>query len=119
MDYILIQKENLLERTREEYAVSLDEEGEKVEYPEEMSEEESLTTLEALQAAPLWFVPSHTLVEAALRIAASLDRPLGDGLSLALAVQSDCRLVTTNQALYDIVQGTPFSTHVKWVGDLR
>lgn len=85
----------------------------------EMSEEESLTTLEALQAAPLWFVPSHTLLEAALRIAASLDRPLGDGLSLALAVQCDCRLVTTNRALYDIVQGTPFSTHVKWVGDLR
>ncbi len=85
----------------------------------EMSEEESITTLEALKAAPLWFVPTHPLVEAALRIAASLDRPLGDGLSLALAVQGDCRLVTTNRVLYDTVQGTPFSTHVKWVGDLR
>ncbi|MDF1535122.1 MAG: type II toxin-antitoxin system VapC family toxin [bacterium] len=85
----------------------------------ELTQEESLTTLEALQAAPLCFVPASPLMEAALRIATSLDRPLGDGLSLALAVQSDCRLVTTSRTLYDIVRGTPFSVHVKWVGDLR
>ena len=85
----------------------------------EITQEESLTILESLQAAPLWFIPAAPLMESALRIASSLDRPSGDGLSLALAVQSDCRLVTTSQLLLDKVKGTPFSTHVKWVGDLR
>jgi predicted nucleic acid-binding protein len=85
----------------------------------ELTQEESLIVLESLQAAPLWLVPAAPLMESALRIASSLDRPLGDGLSLALAVQSDCRLVTTSQILLETVTGTPFSTHVKWVGDLR
>ena len=85
----------------------------------ELTQEESLTVLESLQAAPLWFIPAAPLMESALRIASSLDRPLGDGLSLALAVQSDCRLVTASSILFDTVRGTPFSTHVKWIGDLR
>jgi predicted nucleic acid-binding protein len=85
----------------------------------ELTQEESLTVLKSLQAAPLWFIPATPLMESALRIASSLDRPLGDGLSLALAIQSDCRLVTTSKVLLDTVKGTPFSTHVKWVGDLR
>ena len=86
---------------------------------EELTHEESLTVLESVQTAPLWLIPATPLMESAMRIASSLDRPLGDGLSLALAVQSDCRLVTTSRALYETVQGTPLSIHVKWVGDLR
>ena len=85
----------------------------------ELTREESLTVLESVQLTPLWLIPCLPLMESAIRIASTLDRPLGDGLSLALAVQNDCRLVTTSAHLLDTVRGTPFSTHVKWVGDLR
>ncbi|UCG39009.1 MAG: type II toxin-antitoxin system VapC family toxin [bacterium] len=85
----------------------------------ELGVEEAVVVLEAVRSAPVWLQPADSLLEPALRIAAQMDRPMGDGLVLALAVASDCRLVTASRKFYDGVQGTPFAAHVKWVGDLR
>jgi predicted nucleic acid-binding protein len=85
----------------------------------EFSADEGSQLLEAIRSAPLSLQPIHDLLEPAFRIACSLDRPLGDGLNLALAVASDCRLVTASRSLYDSLQDTPFSMHVKWVEDIR
>ena len=85
----------------------------------ECSTSEAIQILQAVGSSPLWLHPAEPLLEPAFHIASSLDRSLGDGLNLALAVATDCRLVTTRRTLYDGLQDTPFSIHLKWVGDLR
>jgi predicted nucleic acid-binding protein len=85
----------------------------------ECSTDEGSRLIEAIGSAPLSLHPIRNLMEPAFRIACALDRPLGDGLSLALAVAADCRLVTASRSLYEVLQQTAFSAHVKWVGDLR
>lgn len=73
----------------------------------------------AVQAVPVNIYPSKDLLEGALEITVAMDRPLSDGLNLALAVQQDCRLVTARKSLFETLQGTPFSVHVKWIEDVR
>ena len=85
----------------------------------ELTLEEGAQIVEAIESVPVRLQPSQPLLQPALRIAASLDLPLGDGLGLAVAVHCDCRLVTASRTLYDSVQGTPFAVHVKWVGAIR
>jgi len=85
----------------------------------ECSVEEGNRLIEAIGSAPLSLQPVKNLLEAAFRIACTLDRPFGDGLNLALAVAADCRLVTANRNLYDISRKTAFSPHLEWVEDLR
>jgi predicted nucleic acid-binding protein len=85
----------------------------------ECSTKEGARLLEAVRSAPLVLQPILDLLEPAFRISCAFDRPLGDGLDLALAVASDCRLVTASRSLYDGLQNTPFAVHVKWIGDLR
>ena len=85
----------------------------------ELSPDEGAQIIQAVQSVPVKLQPSQPLLESALRIAASLDLPLENGLGLAVAVHGDCRLVTAGRILYEKVQGTPFAVHVKWVGDIR
>jgi predicted nucleic acid-binding protein len=85
----------------------------------ELSPEEGAQIVQAVQSVPVRLQPAQPLLDPALRIAASLDLPLEDGLGLVVAVHGDCRLVTASRTLYEKVQGTPFSVHVKWVGDIR
>jgi predicted nucleic acid-binding protein len=85
----------------------------------ELTLEDCKEVFTAIQSAPVSTYPSQNLLEGALEITVGLDRPLSDGLNLALAVQQDCRLVTAKKGLFESLQGTPFSVHVKWVGDVR
>ena len=85
----------------------------------ELSPDEGVQLIQAVQSVPVRFQPSQPLLEPALRIAAAFDLPLGDSLGLTVAIHGDCRLVTASKTLYDRVQGTPFAVHVKWVGDIR
>ena len=79
---------------------------------------ESREVYAALSSMAVDIHPSRHLIEAALEIAAAMDRPLSDGLSLALAVRQECRMVTAGRELYDTVRGTPFAKHLKWIGDV-
>ena len=85
----------------------------------ELTLEDCRTVLSAIQSVPVSIYPSQNLLEGALEITVAKDRPLSDGLNLALAVQQDCRVITAKKSLLDTVQGTPFSVHVKWIGDIR
>lgn len=85
----------------------------------ELTLKECREVFKAVQSVPVSIYPSKDLLEGALEIAVAMDRPLSDGFNLALAVQQDCRLVTAGKKLHDTLQGTPFSMHVKWVGDVR
>jgi predicted nucleic acid-binding protein len=85
----------------------------------ECSTDEGIQLLEAIRSVPFWFHPVQPLMEPAYLIASTMNRPLEDGLNLALAVASDCRLVTARGILYERMQDTPFARYVKWVGDIR
>ncbi len=85
----------------------------------ELTREEGIRILNALRSSPVWIQASGPLLEPAFWFSSTMDRPLGDGLNLALAVASDCRVVTAAKAFFESAQDTPFATHVKWVGDLR
>jgi predicted nucleic acid-binding protein len=85
----------------------------------ELSPDETVQVVKAIESVPLRLLPSHALLEPSLRVAAVFDLPLGEGMGITAAVQCDCRLVTAARTLYDRVQGTPFARHVKWVGDIR
>jgi predicted nucleic acid-binding protein len=78
----------------------------------ELTLEDCREVFTAVQSVPVSTYPSQNLLEGALEITVGLDRPLSDG-------QQDCRLVTAKKGLFDLLQGTPFSVHVKWVGDVR
>ena len=84
----------------------------------ELTIDESRAVYAALSSMAVDIHPSRHLVEGALEIAAVMDRPISDGLGLALAVRQECRMVTARRDLYDIVQGTPFAKHLKWVGSV-
>lgn len=85
----------------------------------ECTREEGIRVLEAISLSPLRLHPSGPLVEPAFIVSTAIARPFTDGMNLALAVASDCRVITAAKDLFERVQGTPFAAHVKWVGDLR
>jgi predicted nucleic acid-binding protein len=85
----------------------------------ECSREEGIQVMEAIRSTPVWIHPSDPLLEPAFLFSSDMGRPLGDGLNMALAVASDCRLVTANRVFYEDVQDTPFARYIKWIGDLR
>ena len=85
----------------------------------ELMLEDCRMVLNAIRSVPVSIYPSQDLLESALEITVAMDRPLSDGLNLALAVQQDCRVITARKSLLDTVQGTPFSVHVKWIEDVR
>jgi predicted nucleic acid-binding protein len=64
---------------------------------DELSMDEALLATRLLQAADIEFLPAHSLLEAATRIAIELDHPAYDCLYLALAAERDCRFVTADE----------------------
>jgi len=85
----------------------------------ELTREEGVQVLNALGSSPIWIEPSEPLLEPAFWFSSTVERPLGDGICMALAVALDCRLVTASRKLFERVQGTPFATHLKWLEDVR
>ena len=63
----------------------------------ELSEEEAGFAARLLQAADIELLPTRSLLEAATRTAVELDHSAYDCLYLALAVERDCRFVTTDE----------------------
>ena len=62
----------------------------------ELSSGEALLAARLLQAAGIEFLPTHSLLEEAARIAIELDHPAYDCLYVALAAARDCRFVTAD-----------------------
>lgn len=86
---------------------------------DEISPEEAAEVMTALRSSPVALQSSEKLLAPAMEIAFIFDRRLDDGINLSLAVQHDCRLVTAQRELFETLQGTPFATYIKWVGDIR
>lgn len=71
-----------------------------------------------LRAAPVLLVPLEELIEAATRLAVTLDHSVYDCLYLALAVREHTRLVTADQQFARVVrEDKTLSDHLQLLGE--
>ena len=73
--------------------------------------------LRGFLAVPVDLHPSQNLLEPALEIANGIDRSVYDSLYLALAHLQNCRMVTADRRLHDVVHTGPFADSIRWVED--
>jgi predicted nucleic acid-binding protein len=75
--------------------------------------------MRALEALPMTFYPASVLAENAMTVACGLKRSFYDSLYLALALTTDCRLVTADRKLFDAVRdAAPVRKHILWIEDV-
>lgn len=67
---------------------------------------------------PLRIRSSESLLEGAWTVAERLDRSFYDSLYVALAVQTDCSLVTADCRLYNALRGDVLADNLLWVEDV-
>ena len=84
----------------------------------EISEAAADRIVAALRQAPLEIRPTAELVTAALPLALQGELTLYDAFYVALAVKSDCPLVTADPKLYEVLRGGHLADHALWIGTL-
>lgn len=84
----------------------------------ELSPSEGREVLAALDRVPLVVAPSRPLAAAALEIALALGRTVYDAIYVALAVASDCALVTADERLVRTLVKGPLARHVRSLAEL-
>jgi predicted nucleic acid-binding protein len=84
----------------------------------EIGEDEAHAVLAELRQVPFEWTPVAALVPAALTLALRADLPLSESLYLALALRSDCPLVTADPRLHDAARAGGHARHLLWLGDL-
>jgi len=86
---------------------------------QEVDEIEASKLLAGLFRLPLRITPSEILMESAMQIAMQYDRTAYDSLYLALAIQTDSRMVTTDKRLVNALAGSPLEKYVLWLGEVK
>ena len=71
-----------------------------------------------LAKQPIDIFPSSLVLEPALEIALETGRTVYDSCYLALAMLSECQLVTADQRLVNSLQGSRYARVVLWVADI-
>ena len=84
----------------------------------ELSPAEGREVLSALDRVPLVVAPSRLLAAAALEIALAHGRSVYDAIYVALAVASDCALVTADERLVRTLAKGPLARHVRSLAEL-
>jgi len=85
----------------------------------ELTVQKAQVILHALESLPLTLRPASVLAENAMTIACGLKRSFYDSLYLALAVMTDCRLVTADRKLFEAVKDSPpVKKHLLWIEDV-
>ena len=87
----------------------------KVQRAELMADEARLICA-GLDEQPIHIFPSSLVLEPALEIALETGRTVCDSCHLALAVLTECQLVTADQRLVNSLQGSRYARSVLWVG---
>ena len=85
----------------------------------ELSMEQAVEIIGALEALPLTQFPTRPLMAAAIDIACRTGRTVYDSVYLALAAHHDCRLVTADRRFINALRKTPLETSLLWVGDIQ
>ena len=84
----------------------------------ELTADEARLTWGGLEQQPISIFPSHVVLEPALEVAFDTNRTVYDGCYLALAMLTDCRLVTADRKLFNALQGGHYAAYLCWVADL-
>lgn len=83
----------------------------------ELTAEEARLIRKGLVKQPIRTFPSGLVLEPALEIALDTGCPVYDACYLALAMLSGCPLVTADQRLFNSLQGSSYSQHLRWIAD--
>jgi predicted nucleic acid-binding protein len=83
----------------------------------EITADDGREILRDLMVTPLDLHTVRSLVGPAFDIALATGRTVYDSIYLALATALGCKLVTTDQKLFNALQSTPFAGDVLWVAD--
>jgi predicted nucleic acid-binding protein len=84
---------------------------------DELTAEEARLIRSGLEQQALHIFPSALLIEPALEIALDTGRSVYDSCYLALALLTDCQLVTADRRLFNALQRTYYAVHLTWVTD--
>ena len=82
----------------------------------ELMADEARLIYAGLDEQPIHIFPSSLVLEPALEIALETGRTVYDSCYLALAVLTECQLVTADQRLVNSLQGSRYARSVLWVG---
>jgi predicted nucleic acid-binding protein len=84
----------------------------------ELTADEARLTWEGLEQQLISIFPSRVVLEPALEIAFDTNRTVYDGCYLALAILTECQLVTADRKLFNALQGGRYAAYLCWVADL-
>ena len=85
----------------------------------EITVQKAQEIMRTLQSLPIALRPANDLAENAMTVACGLKRSFYDSLYLALALTTDCRLVTADRKLFDAVKdAAPVKKHILWIEDV-
>jgi predicted nucleic acid-binding protein len=84
----------------------------------ELMPDEARLICTGLVKQPIHIFPSGLVLEPALEIALETGRTVYDSCYLALAMLTECQLVTADHRLFNSLQGSPYAQSVRWVADI-
>ena len=82
----------------------------------ELIAEEARRIRSGLERQLLQYFPSDLLIEPALEIALETGRTVYDSYYLALALLTDCQLVTSDQRFFNALERSEYVAYLLWVG---
>ncbi len=84
---------------------------------QEITPEEAGRLVADLRSLPLAITASSDLIEIALELAIKTGHTVYDCLYLALAMTSNCAMVTADRRLTNALAGSFLSEHIVWLGE--
>jgi len=85
---------------------------------QEISLEEGQQALTAIQNAPIQLIDSKLLLQNAFDLANQAGRSIYDCFYLALALQENCQMVTSDEKFFNALQNTTWATSLTWIENL-
>ena len=84
----------------------------------EVTEESADAGLALLLQIEIDITPAREIIAEAFAITCRFERTVYDAVYLALALEEDAVLVTSDQRLCNAVRGTALKDHIRWLGDV-
>ncbi|NER37689.1 MAG: type II toxin-antitoxin system VapC family toxin [Oscillatoria sp. SIO1A7] len=80
--------------------------------------EEAEDILQEFSELPVQLYPIEERLAESLKIAPNFDRSIYDCFYLALAIDYDCQMVTSDRKLYNALKDTSLGSYLCWIEDL-
>jgi len=85
----------------------------------ELTADEARLIWDGLERQLISTFPSRLVLEPALEVALDTSRTVYDSCYVALAMLTQCQLVTADQKLFNALRGGSYATSLCWVADVR